>query len=258
MPCQSDVILKKFVFIWRLFGIWPHPADGMWYKLYGHTVHATMLLLIAGMCMTIPVASTNQELSNSILWLMEFSTLVCKGACVMSSRRRCEELMVLLFQLERTSASSEHEQRVLARPRVIATRLVTAMIANAVSGALLAYVYAVLQSESVLVWPTVQPFNCNRHSVLYLVICTFQFFTVVAYDFVISTANNYGPVMFMMLSSHLDVLGMRMERLGYDTKTFAVSVDAAVKVDTFHDQYIGRQLEVELIECIEYHKLCLR
>lgn len=241
-----------------MFGIWPNPTDGMWYKLYGHAIHATMLLLIAGMCMTVPAATTHQELSNSILWLMAFSMLVFKSACVVSTHRHCDELMMLLIQLERTSAGSEHEQKVLARPKVIATRLVTAMVANAVSCALLVYVYAVLQSESVLVWPTVHPFNLDRHPVLYLVVCTVQFLTVVAYDFVNSTANNYGPVMFMMLSAHLDVLGMRLVRLGYDKETCADSVDSTVKVDKVRAHFIGRQLEVELIECIEYHKLCLR
>lgn len=255
MPSQSEIILNKFFFIWRLVGIWPHPTDGVWYKLYGHTVHATMLFLIAGMCMSVPEATTHQELSNSILWMMAFSMLFFKCACVMRTRHRCEELIGLLGQLERTSTGSEYEQFYLARPRVVATRLVTVMVTNAVSCVLLVYVYVVIQSESVLVWQTIHPFNWNRHPVLYLIICTAQFLTAVAYHFVNSTINNYGPVMFMQLSAHLDVLGMRLVRLGYDKKTLAVS---AVKANSVRANFVGRQLEVELIECIEYHKLCLR
>lgn len=258
MPCQAGIILKKYIFIWRMFGIWPHPSDGMWYKLYGHTIHATMLLLIAGMCMTIPDATNHQELSNSILWVMAFSMLVFKSACVMSTRRRCDELMGLLSQLERSSSESEQEQSCLARPQVIAARLLTVMVANAVSCALLVYFYAILQSDPILVWQTVHPFNWNKQPVFYLVFCTSQLLTVVAYDFVNSTANNYGPVLFMTLSAHLDVLGMRLVRLGYDKKSFSNLVDSAVKVDTVHTQFVGRKLDAELIECIEYHKLCLR
>lgn len=110
---------------------------------------------------------------------------------------------------------------------------------------------AILSKDRVLVWTFWLPFDYQQTKIVYIIVLTYQVIVSYFMGLILLAVDVYSGTMYIMLSAHLDVLGMRLKELGHSTTDFPVLSPA-------NNPVLLKANEKILGKCILTHILCLK
>lgn len=110
---------------------------------------------------------------------------------------------------------------------------------------------AILSNDRVLVWTFWLPFDYQQSKIVYRMVLTYQVFVSYYMGFILLAVDVYSGTMYIMLSAHLDVLGMRLKDLGNSAPKFLIQCPV-------NNSVLLKTSEKKLGNCIFAHILCLK
>lgn len=240
----SHGILQVHMTIWRFFGLRTYATDSLTYKIYTRLLHFIFGLIFYGcVCANVLNPQTDEELSLLGTSIVVITVTLIKARCIMQNQQLCEKLMQLMNTLEKDIDGDE--ELYIWRARQNAKKAFVSLGGSALICGILFGLYAAVQPENSLIWPSVYPFDWQQNKRIYWAVLVLQFCYTMFYELLMTTSNTYGPSMFMLLTAYFEVLGLRLSRLGR----------SRVADEAYHDNDIS---EKELISCIKYHNLCFK
>lgn len=113
------------------------------------------------------------------------------------------------------------------------------------------FLAALLSNDRVLIWTFWLPFDYQQTNMVYLIVLTYQMFVSYYMGFILLAVDVYSGTMYIMLSAHLDVLGMRLKELGHSTPEFLMCCPG-------NNSVLLKVNEKKLGKCILTHNLCVK
>lgn len=169
-----------------------------------------------------------------------------KSICTFYNRETLLKLFDLLEKLENEAIHSKQEKQILQRSlhntKYLFVGLGSLNMAS-VTGLLL---LVLLNSERGLIWPALYPFDWQGNAYSYYAILTAQYVTSMHYSLLVFAIEVYGPSLFILLSSFLEILGNRLRALGTSNTSMS----------NWNNEEKLRYNEHEMIGCIKLHQLC--
>lgn len=245
-PINADAvstrILRAHIFIWRLAGIWPQPNDWLVYRVY-----AVFAFVVASLVFNVTLMLNLVEhhtVDQTVATLLPATTTVMTTVKVclhLINQRRIERMFALMRDLELRLEMSTHPQ-VIERTVLRSRNLLFVLSCAAYSAITMAALIAVLNGHR-LMWPTWFPWDWEHSALRQLALVGFQYVTNLYIGMLYTTLNTYAPVLYMILTAYLEILGEQLRSIGQRK-----SAETG-----FSGEEMGR-----LRKCYEEHKMCIR
>lgn len=237
---SSIQIMKYHVWVWHACGIWYTTDSTFRYKLYSAFVYA-FYYIMHPICIAMKLAVTqNFEEIIEILQMLPIAAVGIKLTFVLLKRQQFNVLFDLMTKMDIHLKTSEHHQILTMQTRA-ATILV--YILSAINYGTTACFCLMARLENRLPFPTWYPFSLEKNSILYHCIVIFQISVAILYSFVFTSIDMYSSAFYRILGAHIDVLALKLKQLHVATATSGIYANKG---------------KLDLIECITYHKLCIR
>lgn len=110
---------------------------------------------------------------------------------------------------------------------------------------------ALLSNDRVLIWTFWLPFDYQQTKIVYQIVLTYQMFVSYYMVFIHLAVDAYSGTMYIMLSAHLDLLGMRLKRLGRSKTESSIYWPA-------NNAALLKANEDKFGKCILTHNLCIK
>lgn len=246
-------------------GMWQWDGPPTVYRIYGSVTTLLFYILYPlGLFVQVFFAANIYE---SIQIACIFFTSLCgfKLWLVMRQRRLIVQTFQILNDLDGQILTRQHYSTIVTG--VDRAKLVN-LFGCFINGTATCWVYLVklLENDRTLIWPFFVPFEYRENAMVFHVVLFYQFLGTVWVAFVHSSVDAIGGSMYSVLGAHMNVLEMRMSRLGVDDDDDTDDVDD--EISTKPKRLIldkKRKIELqkmqnylELIKCVETHKLCLK
>lgn len=233
--------------LWRLAGLWPLPSDGPAYRTYSHLIQITCFFVF-NLLILLSLGQAADMTTIVDIFLPSTTTVIIsiKAVFIVRKQQHISRIFELMAALEE-SVQRKNEIAILKRTK-LATRILLVWMSIACYSAIsLSFVVAVISPYRRLMWTAWFPFDWEHtdSSFPYWAAMTFQITCNAYIGILYSTCDVCGPTLYSILSAFLDVLGERLERIGWSNAD-----DDAGAEDT--------NAEKELYDCVRYHNLCLQ
>lgn len=228
--------------LWRLAGLWPLPSDGCVYRAYSHLIQITCFIVFNALIL-LSLGQATDMTGIVDIFLPSTTTVIIsiKAVFVIGKQTHIQRLFQLMHELE-SSIHQKSEKEILKRTK-FATRILLIWMSIACYSAIsLSFVVAVISPYRRLMWTAWFPFEWEHSdsSVPYWIAMSFQITCNAYIGILYSTCDVCGPTLYSILSAFLDVLGERLERIGWN------------------DFETEETAEQELYDAVRYHNLCLQ
>lgn len=237
----SSRILQPHIFIWRLAGIWPQSNDWFAYRVY-----AVLAFVTASVVFNVTLLLNlveHHSVDQTVATLLPATTTVMTSVKVclhLINQRRIERMLALMRNIEQRLAFGE-QIAVVGRTVQRSRNLLFVLSGAAYAAITMSALIAVL-SGSRLMWPTWFPFDWEHNAKHRLALVGFQYVTNMYIGMLYSTLNTYAPVMYIILTAYLEVLGEQLRSIG-NGKADAECPDVELR---------------RLRQCYDAHKMCIR
>lgn len=236
--------------VWRFFGIWPETNDGYLYIVIAIIAHALFsFTFTVCMLLSIGTAANAVEIADILLIAATFICTSTKAVILIVNRKVFLKALELFKELEIGTDTCPEEQDILLKASKSASRvwlMYSALGYTAVSSA----VIGPFINGHVLVYPSVYPFDWESSRTCYYLTLTYQAISNYFILIIMLTIDTYGPVMFLFLSTYLNILRLRLETAGSIMPPLSNVPDAQVNLEHYRATVLG--------QCGNYHQLCLK
>lgn len=238
----------------RLAGLWPLPTDPPALRYIAHIFHLISFVLFNGLMLaSLPMATTMDDVIETLLPSITTVVISLKAWLMMRNREQLQHLFRITERLEEIrlgssdTVSAAAEQSCLRRAGRSFRRLLVGMSGFCYSAILWRIVSTIwLQPQRRLLWRSWFPFDWERTALGYRTALGFQIVCNVYIGVLYSTVDTFGPMAYGTLASFLDVLAMRLQRLGTEDKSKKP-----------YERPTSNRAERALVECVCYHTWCL-
>lgn len=247
--CEDTMNL--FQRAWHYIGLWSLPSQPRrpWYTVYSILANF-IALFVFNVCILLSVLIANniEDIIETFVIAASTVSALVKALIFLAGRRNVSQLLDVMKQVEATSITSPVEQSILLaakRKSFLATAIFTL---NTVIAIVILFSNTLLQPQRALMWPSLYPIEWQSDNVYYGIA---MFYQVVCTFFIGSTiiiCDMWRATAFFLMAGFLDVLCGRMQRLGYFKEEDLEEIQL-LEINVH---------EAQLVECIEYHLLCIR
>ncbi|XP_037941301.1 odorant receptor 33b-like [Teleopsis dalmanni] len=238
-PVDSVVLYERFWMCWKIVGIGTDYNEFLC-GLYDICVNIFITIyyplhLTIGLFMEPTVADVFKVLAINV------TCIVCtiKHYMFRYKLKKIRAIQATLSQLDKRAMDMDEREYFSRVPKAGAQFVVNAFFGAYIMSNLAAASAALLSSERRLMYPAWFPFDWRATTLNYWVALLYQFFGITI-QIIQNLANDiYAPMSLCIIAGHVRMLGMRLSKLGYDTRKSTIQINS------------------ELINCVEDHKKLL-
>lgn len=256
--------MKIHVLIWKLCGCWNWDERPALYPLYAFFIFF-LFYFIFPLGMFVQFAFTKTLLEKIQVLCIAF-TCFCgvKLWLVMRNRPLILKMFDIMDKLDEQIVSEEFQVIVMKGVRRAQLINVIGCTVNCIATCVLYVAKVFGNEEKLLIWPSYVPFEYRDNEVLFQGILAYQFISSMWVSAVHATLDAIGGSYYSLLGAHLEVLDLRMSRLGIDDDDIAYFGSTKRINSTKNLNEYTKMLELkkiqnnaELNRCVELHKLCV-
>lgn len=250
-------IMRVHLFIWRVCGVWPLPNDHIVYKVYSVLIHFVVSILFNGSILATLIR--HHKWADIVVCLMPATTTVLTSIKMLLLVRNQPKFFAMFAIMKRLEAYDSFETHANQERLIFSKALRSSFIllgfisASSYSAITFAFLRAFFSDEKIFLWPGAFPFDYESDDRLYYFALFFQYTCNLYVGLIYTSVDIYGPVLYIVLTVYLDMLGLRLQHIGSDHASNVERTSAG------HNKSLTEQTkaEDELRICIEYHNLCL-
>lgn len=243
--------MKYHLIIWKICGMWNWDGRPKWYPAYSTAIF--ILFYIAFPLGMFVQLFFSTDVVQAIQTFMFLFTALCglKLYIVMRQRPLIFRIFNLMDKLDSDISTDTYRATIkVGVQRAQLMNFAGFFINN--SCTILLYLSKLIANDRTLIWQFYFPFDHRQNSYIFHTVLFYQFLATVWNALVHSSIDALGGSMYTVIGSHLDVLGKRLANLGVDqNRMYFIN---AAQINQLKKNHI--QNEIELIKCVETHKLC--
>lgn len=238
--------------IWRITLIFPCNGHSKWPKLqylFANAQAISMILLTVTFLLKVLEIGTENinDTTYAMLYCVMFTLITLKYVLFRMRRKRLHRLLAIVFQLEKTTSQSDQVEQSLITN---CTKLMKWMAAICLISFVIAFCGLCfanfIQKERTLLFPSKLPatIDWQHNDLVFGLCCICQNFSTLFVLAVVSTVELFGPNLLMILNVYITILERRIGHIGWDWNESNTILHAAFRT--------------EIINCIKFHRLCIR
>lgn len=235
--------MRYHIQVWKITGTWWFGSqEASWFKFYRVFILGGIYVLYPFMVLMRLTQSSEVSDIGEILYLMPTAMVGIKTWVLIRNKPQILELFKLMDRLDARIDCTAHSNIVDSSIKEISS--VFRLLSCQYYGAVLMALAAALNSDDrqLLMKAFWSPVDYHQHLGAYYCIVGYQTLSHI-FDCLIDTSlDSFAGTLYIILASHLDVLGIRLGSLGFADQT----------------NDIQQSCEKKLKECITTHYLCVR
>lgn len=240
------------IFGLRFVGLWPSEHNSVVYNVYGYVMFAVFsIILTLAMCMQMFAFGfvEKESLTDSMFMALTEIALIIKFVNFRARIHSMQHLMkqVKSFHIESDAERNQFNEKLTL---MIIIWFIYLMGANTAVGS--SHVKAYSSLENILIFPAYYGFDHSNGGINYWIIYAHQTIGM----FLTSNSNvcieMFQNLLMYMCSVEMDILGMRLRSLGYDSSIDDTNDERNVNA-MIRDNKQGKTLD-RLKRCIRLHK----
>lgn len=246
--------MKYHIIIWKVCGWWDWPERPFWYTAYGLFVSLFFYILFP-LGMIIELWSTTDVFEAIHTMLFLFSALCgIKIWIVMRQKPLIHRIFEMMNTLDLEINSEEYRETIGAG--VSKARFLNVILCYIYYTCVcLLYMAKLIDNDGQLMWSFYLPFNYHRNPYIFHAVMFYQFVGTMFSAIVHSSVDAVGGSMYMVVGTHLELLGKRLANLGVNQ--MAEGKNMFRNAGGKELEKAKRQCEQELINCVSTHLLCV-
>lgn len=239
--------LGNHIKAFKCCGIWTWPDQPQWYRPYSMVLCTLAYIIYPGLMLINMIVSTNLSELIEGAFFLPTALVGIKLLILISKKEKILQLTALIRRMENSTATSEAEQRLL---RVVSEqptrRCFVALWVVYILTSIWSYTEAQIMSggrqRRRLMWPMWLPFDLQTCPwLVHQMMLSYQALVTLNDCLMHSSLDTFAVAMCNGLGAYLDVLGMRLERIGHRRG----------------GAHRGRRDEAQLRTCIQLHYQCI-
>lgn len=248
--------------IWKVCGCWDWEGRPAWYPLYALIIYIFFYILFPlGMFVQF-FYTTNMYGKVEVLCIAFTCLCGIKLWLIMRKLPLILELFELMDKLDKQIVSDEFEAIIMNGVRRAQFISAVGIIINGTASCVLYAARVFGYKQKILIWAFYVPFDYHNHEFRYQALLFYQFLATVWVALTHATMDAIGGSVYAVLEAHLEVLDLRMSRLGIDDDDNEM-VEAANSTRKLLDNKKRLQLKkiqncIDIRKCVELHQLCIR
>lgn len=251
---HSLEILNAHRIIWRFCGMWSRQDDSLAYRVYCCGIFIlTSVVFNASMVLNLVQHHSKNEVMACLLPATTTILTSLKIAFFLANRCNYIRLFQAIERLETfCDLDSMRAQSVLARAATNCRYLLIVFSITSLSAISFSASIAVFSKDRVLMWPSWYPVDWMGNAKWYYGVLGFQYASNMFLGVAYISLTILGPVLYMILTAHLEILGKRLESIGSTPEEMYANVQSIGKP-------IDKQANEESLRvCVRWHNLCVR
>lgn len=251
--------LKYHMIIWKLCGMWDWDGRPKLYPIYGAIITILFYIIFPLGIFVQLFFTTNVYESVQILCILFTSGCGFKLWLVMRQRPLLNRIFELMEILDLQITTTEFHAVIMVGVRRAQIVNIVGCLFNYVTSILL-YIAKLIENDGTLIWPFYVPFNYRENAMIFHALLIYQFLGSMWAAMVHSTVDAVGGSMYSVLGAHLDVLGLRMSRLGANDHEYNEQYDGKRFKNCTNGKMERKKLQnfKDLKKCVDTHKLCVQ
>ena len=242
---DSATVLKYNILWFKGCGVWPSDQPSILYKIY--TVFVLVFVFFSfplSMFMCVFFVDSVTEMVDHLLGTLTLWQVGIKGFNVYLKKAKLMELLNMLKRMDHHVVTAS--DKAIFEPTMWAARFFFKLFCVSYSCVYIVLVLnAILRPYNAVLWKSTKlfPSDLAHDPYVYLTVLTYQALSNGHLLFVCISVDTYGLFLNNILCAHLDVLRHRLRNLGYPPIENGLPIKSA---------------EHQLLECVQYYKLCIR
>lgn len=271
MKLSSKKAMKLHVILWKVCACWNWSDRPVWYPLYALTIYALFYVIFPlGMFAQFPFSTTMFE-RIEITCIVFTCLSAIKLWLVMRKRPLIIEMFKLMDHLDEQIQTDEFHVIIMKAVRRSKLIIINGCVINCGASFVLYVTRTFGNEEKLLTWVSYIPFEYRNDEIIFQAVLLYQFVGSIIVSLVHATLDTIGGSYYAVLGAHLEVLALRMSRLGTnrDNNELITAADgnAVVRNANWTRTFIeNRKMEklkkhqncVELSRCVQLHLSCIR
>lgn len=248
---NSVKVLKYQILIFRVFGIWPPKTPTIISRLHTFVAFYVLSLgFIGTLSLSIMnVKSVKQVIDNLIISSSVILAFI-KGVIIYFNKPKILSLFKILRELD-DKVSDNAERKCLN----IIYGHSQKMLKLFLGAYMTAWIVLVMQSfwadKEKAFWSstTLYPHEISQNRIVFWFVLVFQAFANFCLCLVVGAADTYGVILNYLLGGHVDILAIRLQKLGFETE--------GKEQRTANGQKYSSTSHVDLSQNVKTYILCL-
>lgn len=235
-------ILKSHFGIFEFFGVWEPPAPSALYRLWQWiSLIVTGIGLPFTFLMSIIYADDPEAMLKIPVLMCTILSVTIKCVLIVSKRTKIDDLLDTMSKMDRYVEASTEKLMENAFKKI--RRLHMAFKVSYYGAYTMVLAEFISKGGTNLFWQSTMqwPWQWAHSPSIYFTILALQVATNAINCVLAVLTDTLASILCILLDGHLSVLEFKLRRLGYNDESSGTSQDVK-----------------ELINCIEYHDLCVR
>lgn len=256
-PSVDSVKALKYQFImFQYLGIWP-PNPPTW-SSHLYTFVAFYMLsagFIGSLAASIIFVKSMKQVIDNLIVSSSVLLVVIKGIIIYFTKPKALNVLKLMRELD-ARVDGDDEESVLAVIYDQSGKLLKLFL-GAYMTAWVALAFQSLwadKEESFWSSTALYPYEISQNKIVYWLVLMFQGFANFVECILVAAADTYGVILYHILGGHVEVLALRLKKLGFKRIVGKVEPDV-ITSDAIND---GRQYNAGLKECVQTYIVCIR